>query len=70
MLPGERLDTHVLVLHSEGVWHEGFLKHWRRDGDGWLGFVRYTMGVGMTHIGWCDEALIHRIQEKASSAPS
>lgn len=58
-----RLEVLVEVLDSDGFWHEGFFKHWRRDGDRWSGFVRYSVGVGMTHIGWCDQELIHRPEE-------
>ena len=30
------------------------LEAWRRDDVGWLGYVRYTVGVGMRHLEWVD----------------
>jgi hypothetical protein len=54
-VPGNRIDAPVLVQHEKDVWHPGFLEHWRRRGDRWEGFVRYTAGVGMQHIAWVDQ---------------
>ena len=46
-----------------------FLEHWRKDGHRWTGFVRDSVGVGMTHIGWFDQALIHKIGERQFPEP-
>ena len=60
MVPVERLDIDVEVRH-DGRWHAGVLEHWRRDGDRWRGFVRYSVGVGMTHIAWVDQGGIRQV---------
>ncbi len=31
-------DVEVLV---DGEWHFGVLRQWRKDPEGWVGFVRY-----------------------------
>jgi hypothetical protein len=41
----------VQVRRGEG-WYGGWLQAWRRDGDGWLAYVRYSVGVGMQHLEW------------------
>ena len=41
----------VEVLAGD-TWHPGFLEAWRRDGDGWLAYVRYIKGPGMRHLMW------------------
>jgi hypothetical protein len=30
----------------------GWLEAWRRDDDGWLAYVRYSVGVGMQRLAW------------------
>jgi len=38
-------------------WRRGDLEAYRRDGDGtWLGFVRWSEGVGLTRIAGLGEA--------------
>jgi len=34
-----------------GDW-SGLLSHWRRDADGWRGFVAFSTGVGQQRLGW------------------
>ena len=44
----------VQVLVDD-VWHDGTLEA-RRSQDGrWRGYVRWTVGVGMRHLGWVDQ---------------
>jgi hypothetical protein len=38
-----------------GVWHDGTLEAWRRIEDRWSGYVRWSVGVGMRHLGWIDQ---------------
>lgn len=53
MTPETRLDIEVEVL-VDGTWWPGFLEH-RRQRDGrWEGFVRWTRGPGLNHLGWYD----------------
>jgi hypothetical protein len=57
----------VRIRVDDDQWHAGHLEAYRRDADGtWLGFVRWSEGVGMTRIAWLGEEQIVR----ASSAPS
>ena len=51
MVPATRRDIDVQVLVDD-TWYDGNLEHWRRDGDRWTGFVRWSRGPGMNHIGW------------------
>jgi hypothetical protein len=39
-------------VRRDGVWHPGSLEAWRRDGDDWRAYVRYTIAVGATHLDW------------------
>lgn len=66
MTPTTRLDIFVQV-RANGEWHEGFLEHWRRCGDRWEGFVRYTVGVGQTHIRWFDQDNLRPIYPQITS---
>lgn len=51
----------VEVLHTDGAWHFGELEGYRREPDGtWRGSVRYSVGVGMTHVAWLGEDRIRR----------
>jgi hypothetical protein len=45
-----RVDPPKLVrVRRNDTWHRGRLQAWRRDGDGWLAYVRYSVGV---HLEW------------------
>jgi len=35
-----------------GAWHPGTLEAWRAEDGRWRGYVRWTVGVGMRHLGW------------------
>jgi hypothetical protein len=39
-------------VQRDDAWHPGWLEAWRRDGDGWRAYVRYTVGVGRQHLEW------------------
>ena len=39
---------------ADGVWHAGQLEAWREQDGRWRGYVRWTIGVGMRHLGWVD----------------
>jgi hypothetical protein len=48
-----RVDPPKLVcVRRDETWHAGWLQAWRRDGDGWRAYVRYSVGVGMQHLEW------------------
>jgi hypothetical protein len=38
-----------------GSWHAGELRAWRRDRGVWRGYVTYSVGVGLRHVGWIDQ---------------
>jgi hypothetical protein len=44
----------LLEMLVDGVWHPGELEAWRSQDGCWLGYVRWTVGVGMRHLGWVD----------------
>ena len=44
----------AVLVRRDGLWHAGSLEAWRRDEVGWLGYVRYSVAVGMTHLEWVD----------------
>ena len=39
----------------DGHWHPGMLEAWRAQDGRWRGYVRWTIGVGMRHLGWVDQ---------------
>jgi hypothetical protein len=42
------VDPPKLVhVRRDENWHPGWLQAWRRDGTGWLAYMRYMGGVGM-----------------------
>ncbi|MDX6320039.1 MAG: hypothetical protein QOD35_3439 [Nocardioidaceae bacterium] len=43
-----------VVVRRDGQWHDGELQAWRRDNDGWLGYVRYAVSPGLRHLEWVD----------------
>lgn len=53
-------DEHreVRVQLDDGLWVPGWLEAYRKVEGVWSGFVRYTLGVGKTHIGWFEEGRI------------
>ncbi len=46
----------VEVLLDDGRRVEGWLEAWRKDRDGWRGFVRCSTGLAETRLGWFTEA--------------
>ena len=50
----------VEVLNA-GTWHRGQLEAWRRDSDGWNAYVRYTVAIGMQHLGWVTADLLRAV---------
>jgi len=57
MPSSRRVDPPTLVTVTTtapwpaGRW-PGLLSHWRRDADGWRGFVAFSTGVGQQRLGW------------------
>lgn len=53
-------DEHreVRVQLDDGLWVPGWLEAYRQVEGVWSGHVRYTLGVGRTHIGWFEEGRI------------
>jgi hypothetical protein len=47
----ERPGKVVQVLIDD-VWCDGTLEAWRRTDGRWRGYVRWTVRVGMRHLGW------------------
>lgn len=45
--------TAVEVLH-DGSWYGGRLDRWKRDDRGWVGYVWWSEGPGLTHVEWVD----------------
>ena len=45
----------VRVLLEDGRQVDGWLEAWRKDPDGWRGWVRHSTGVGETYVGWFGE---------------
>jgi hypothetical protein len=33
-------------------WHDRWLRAWRRDLDGWRGYVRYAVSPGIRYLEW------------------
>lgn len=52
----------VWVQHEDGRWCEGWLEGWREDQRGWVGFVRYSTGIGETRLGSFDRPSIVLIE--------
>jgi hypothetical protein len=47
------LDPPKLVLvRRDDHWCDGELRAWRRDLDGWVGYVRYAVAPGMRYLEW------------------
>lgn len=50
----------VRVLVGQ-VWREGELEAYRRESGGaWLGWVRWSEGVGLNKVGWFGEDALER----------
>ena len=56
------LDAPEVEVLREGTWRPGFLEHWRKDGDRWEADVRYTVGIGQTHVAWVDENMVRKLK--------
>jgi hypothetical protein len=44
----------VQVL-ADDVWGVGVLDAWRSTDGRWLGYVRWSVDVGMRHVGWVEQ---------------
>lgn len=40
---------------KDGRWVDGWLEAYRKDDDGWRGWVRYTTGLAETRMRWFTE---------------
>jgi hypothetical protein len=53
--PMRRLDPPRLVaVRPDGHWCDGEQRAWRRDVDGWLGYVCYSESPGVRWLEWLD----------------
>ena len=50
----------LVEVLTDGVWHPGTLEAWRPQNGRWRGYVRWTVGVGMRHLGWVDQDRVRR----------
>ena len=48
----------VQVKYRDGRWYPGWLEAYRRDRDGWHGYVSYTKAPSATYLGWFEEGRI------------
>ena len=39
-----------VLVRRDGRWLDGDLRAWRRDMDGWLGFVNYSESPGLRYL--------------------
>lgn len=60
MTPATRLHIAVEV-HIGDTWWPGELYHWRRDGDRWTAYVRYSVGPGLNHVRWVDQGDVREV---------
>jgi hypothetical protein len=44
----------LVAVRRDGHWCDGELRAWRRDRDGWLGFVCYAQSAGLRWLEWVD----------------
>jgi hypothetical protein len=42
----------IVVVGRDDAWHDGELRAWRRDLDGWRGYVRYAVSPGIRYLEW------------------
>lgn len=49
--PPELVTVTTTAPWPSGRW-PGVLSYWRRDADGWRGFVAFSTGVGQQRLGW------------------
>jgi hypothetical protein len=50
----------LVVVQRDGHWCDGELQAWRRDSEGWRGYVRYATSPGLRHLQW---VAAERVQE-------
>jgi hypothetical protein len=48
------VPSKVVEVLADGGWHRGEFEGWRRDGVRWVGYVRWSTGVGMRRLGWVE----------------
>ena len=41
-----------VLVHRGDQWCDGELRAWRRDYEGWRGYVRYSVSPGMRYLTW------------------
>ena len=44
----------IVLVRRGGRWLDGDLRAWRRDVDGWLGYVCYAESAGIRFLEWVD----------------
>jgi hypothetical protein len=55
-MPMGPIEPAFLVhVRRDGDCWPGELRAWRRQDGTWQGYVMFTEGVGMTHVGWVDQ---------------
>jgi hypothetical protein len=39
-----------VAVRRDGSWHDDELRAWRRDLDGWRGYLRYAVSPGLRYL--------------------
>jgi hypothetical protein len=55
----------LVVVRRDDRWHDGELHAWRRDVDGWRGYVRYAVSPGLRHQECVDAERVRKPQESS-----
>jgi hypothetical protein len=50
----------TVLVRRDGRWLDGDLRAWRRDDDGWLGFVLYAESAGIRYLEWVDAGRVRQ----------
>lgn len=59
--------SQLVEAQRDDRWHAGYLEAWRRDGDDWRAFVRYSTGVGMRHLEWVGATRVRLERPRANA---
>jgi hypothetical protein len=49
-----------VLVPRDDHWHDGELRGWRRDVDGWLGYVCCAESAGIRYLEWVDAERVWR----------
>jgi hypothetical protein len=51
----------TVEVQVDDTWYDGTLEAWRREGDQWLGFVRYSTAPDSTYLAWVDSSRVRQV---------